>query len=144
MQKYQSDVLIFTSSVPEGDPCSSGSTGVCTVQRAKEAPQTRIGTAARVPYSTTGIQRDLPMKEARLKLLGPASYVIHNAIHGLLVLFLLRWNFSSCSLHHPYILRQVTISTTQRYISGVLESSLAAELTTLSSSHGYLAQIPYF
>jgi len=118
------------------------------LQRVKEVARTRTGTDGKW-CPTKGSQQDKPMKEAYLKLslllyMRSASYVIHNAIHRLLVLFLLRWNFVSCSLHCPYIFCQVTTATTQRSSSEVLDSSLASELTTLRWSQGCLAQIPYF
>ena len=88
---------MFTNSVPERDPGSSGSAGACTVVAESEGGSTdqNWDSWQVMTYSAKGSQQEKPMKEACLKLslllcLGPASYVIHNAIHRLPVLFLLR------------------------------------------------------
>jgi len=36
VQKYKSDVVVFTDSVPERHPCSSSSAGACTVTAESE------------------------------------------------------------------------------------------------------------
>lgn len=76
----------------------------CKEWRRQHGPE--LGQLQVMPYSAKGSQQDITMNEACLNLsllpyLGPASYVIHNAIHRLLVLFCLRWSFSSW-VHVPW------------------------------------------
>lgn len=88
---------MFTNSVPERDRCSSGSADAHTVTAKRKGGSTHQNWDIwqMTPCSAKGSQQDLPVKETCLKLrlllcLGPAKYVIHNTIHRLLVLFLLR------------------------------------------------------